>query len=465
MRHAPTGIQALRLMVASLALFCSLGQAATIVINNLDAGSGEGFDDPSPVSPVAGNPATTLGAQRLAAFQAAADDWAATLQSPVTISIDAQMTSLSCSQNSAVLGSAGPRGYVFRDFPEAPVPATWFPQALHNALTGTDGDSGRADIGANFNKDIGQPGCLQALGWSYVIHAPAPANTIPFTETVLHEIAHGLGFLSFVNYSTGQLLEGYSDQYTRFLLDETPTPTLWTALNDAQRKSSATDSGQLTWAGPRVADVAAILGAGRHAVSGRVRMYAPSTLSPGSSVSHWDTALSPNELMEPFRQNGSGRRLSNHLMLDIGWKARASLAVTKTDNQVSAKSGSATSYTMTVTNNGPADLTVVNASVTDVMPPTLTGVSWTCSGSGGASCASASGTGSISTSVTIPLAGMITVSVAATIDPGFSGTLSNTIYLAMPPHIQNTSSSSATDVTMIIDDGESPETIFRSDFE
>jgi len=427
--------------------------AATIVVNNLDAGSGTGFDDPTPVAPVTGNPATTLGAQRLAAFQAAADDWGATLVSSVTIVIDAEMSALSCTQNSAILGYAGPTGFIFRDFPGAPVPGTWFPQALHNAIRGFDGDPGRADVGAEFNQNIGQPGCLQALGWSYVIGAPAPAGTLPFTDTVLHEIAHGVGFLSFVDLQSGQLLGGFSDQYTRYLLDETPSPTLWTVLSNAGRANSATDTGNLTWTGPNVANVAALLTSGHHGVSARVRMYAPSSLQPGSSVSHWDTVLSPNEIMEPSLQSNNRRRLTNHLMLDIGWRGQVSLAVTKTDGQPSTTAGSPINYTITITNDGPADVSVVGATVADNMPAALNGVSWTCGGSGGASCSVANGVGSINTTVTVPRDGVITFQAAATVDGGFSGNLSNTVTVTLPATLQNTLSSSATDNTNVIDDG------------
>jgi hypothetical protein len=68
---------------------------ATFVINNLD-GPGEGFNDLTAVAPVAGNPGATLGAQRLNAFQAAADAWGQILDSPVTIVVDANMDPLPC---------------------------------------------------------------------------------------------------------------------------------------------------------------------------------------------------------------------------------------------------------------------------------------------------------------------------------------------------------------------------------
>src|SRR6185436_6285672 len=80
--------------------------AATIVIQNNDA-AGVGFNDPTPVAPVGGNPGTTLGQQRLNAFQFAANIWGATLNSNATITVKADWVSLSCTQTTAVLGSAG----------------------------------------------------------------------------------------------------------------------------------------------------------------------------------------------------------------------------------------------------------------------------------------------------------------------------------------------------------------------
>ena len=56
----------------------------------------------------------------------------------------------------------------------------------------------------------------------------------------------------------------------------------------------------------------------------RLRLFAPSTLQPGSSVSHWTTASSPNLLMEPSINGDivSDLDLSVLLMKDIGWRTR-----------------------------------------------------------------------------------------------------------------------------------------------
>ena len=60
--------------------------AATFVIVNGD-GPGEGFNDPTPAAPIGGNSGTTVGQQRLNAFQYAANIWGARLTSSVPIRV------------------------------------------------------------------------------------------------------------------------------------------------------------------------------------------------------------------------------------------------------------------------------------------------------------------------------------------------------------------------------------------
>ena len=79
---------------------------------------------------------TSRGAQRLIAFQHAADLWGAILRSDITIRVQATFDPLACSASSATLGQAGPDG-LHRDFAGAPVASTWYPVALANSLAGT----------------------------------------------------------------------------------------------------------------------------------------------------------------------------------------------------------------------------------------------------------------------------------------------------------------------------------------
>ena len=60
--------------------------------------------------------------------------------------------------------------------------------------------------------------------------------------------------------------------------------------------------------------------------SGRPFMYAPNPYQPGSSVSHWDTSLTPNQLMEPSINGDLTHEvtvpfdLTYSLLQDIGWQ-------------------------------------------------------------------------------------------------------------------------------------------------
>ena len=74
----------------------------------------------------------------------------------------------------------------------------------------------------------------------------------------------------------------------------------------------------LTWVGTNVLSMMGILSAGTS--GGHVQMYAPNPQQPGSSVSHWDTALFPDELLEPYDSPTSDYRLTLQSMKDIGWK-------------------------------------------------------------------------------------------------------------------------------------------------
>ncbi len=294
----------------------SAASAATITIVNLD-GVNEGFNDPTPATPVGGNNGTTVGQQRLNVFSRAAEIWGARLVSNVPILVAAKFDPLSCSDTSGVLGSAGPTS-VFRDFAGAPVASTWYTAAQANALAGVDLAPGNYDISATFNSELGKPGCLSTLSWYYGLDGNAPANGIDLLDTVLHEIAHGLGFLSLVDLSSGAKFgtPGRDDAYMRYLENHSTGKT-YPAMTNTERITASTNTGNLHWVGPNVLANIGILSSGTS--GGHVRMYAPNPAQPGSSVSHWDTVLSPDELMEPYLTPTTDYRLTIELLKDLGW--------------------------------------------------------------------------------------------------------------------------------------------------
>ncbi len=289
---------------------------ANIIINNND-GPGEGFNDPTPVAPVGGNPGTTLGEQRLNAFTYAANIWAQCLTSGVTIVVNAQMNGQFCSGGSAVLGSAGTTT-VHRDFAGAIQASTWYPQALANSLNGADLDPGNPDINATFNSNIGTSGSC-ALNWYYGYDMAAAGLNIDFITVVAHEIGHGLGFQTFQN-SAGNWFLGFQDTYGTFMYHDGAVPPDYPSMSAAQRGTCNLGDPNLVFDGTCTNTEAAALPVTAGMTNGRMRLHGPNPYQSGSSLSHFSPAISPNEMMEPFYNaplHDVG--IGIYLLKDIGW--------------------------------------------------------------------------------------------------------------------------------------------------
>lgn len=298
-----------------LTAFARVAPATTITVSVAD-GPNEGFNDPTPVAPVLGNPGTTLGEQRRNATEAAARYWEQRLDSDVDIVAEVTFDPLTCLQNGALLGSAGP-ATVHRDFPGAPLPDTWYVGALANSLSGSDLDPAAPELRARFNSnlDLGSPACLGGAGWDYRIGI-STGNPREFYNTVLHELMHGLGFLTLVDSSSGAKLLSRNDAFMVHLADKAIGKS-WPDMTNVERALSSVNTGNLVWTGPRTLEESTFLAAGLN--TGNPRMFAPSPLQPGSSVSHWDTELFPNELMEPSATATNEDWLTTKAMYDSGW--------------------------------------------------------------------------------------------------------------------------------------------------
>jgi hypothetical protein len=242
--HDSTKLGALALSLALGAV--AAGQAAAdanIIIVNLD-GPGEGFNDPTPATPVGGNKGKTLGAQRLIAFQHAAKIWGETLDSNVTIRIQAAFNQLAPN----VLGSAGAisasRDFVgVGQFPGAEFADTWYGAALANKRAGVDLEPTTNDISAQFNSDFNF-----YLGLNNN-HGAQP----DLVAVLLHEFGHGLNFQTFYNRSNGSPFQGRTDIYARYLFDRTVQLT-WPQMSNQQVAASSINFGNLVWSGQTVTD-------------------------------------------------------------------------------------------------------------------------------------------------------------------------------------------------------------------
>jgi len=201
-------------------------------------------------------------------FQAAVDVWSANFSSSVPVTIDATWARIS---SYGVLGSARPGSY-FAGFDKAPDSSLWYPSALANALAGKDLDPKQSEIVIQVNS---------IAEWNTRNDGLSHPNEYDLESVFLHEMGHGLGFLSTDSYDT---FFGYGsiDQPTPFdayvqvedgrRLSDLPTPSI--ELGKAL-------TAPLVWSGPL--GIAANDGV-------KPLLYTPKKYEEGSSVSHLDEA-------------------------------------------------------------------------------------------------------------------------------------------------------------------------------
>lgn len=200
--------------------------------------------------------------------QAAIDIWSANFSSAVPITVDATWARAS---SPGVLGSARPGNY-FSNFANAPDPILWYPSALANAISGTDLDKRNPEIIIQANS---------TANWDQRNDRKPTTSEYDLTSAFIHELGHGLGFLSTDNY----------DNFYKYGILEQPTPfDAFTQTPDGRRLSDlpspSVDLGTaltntLVWTGPL----------GITANGGvKPKLYTPARYEPGSSVSHLDEA-------------------------------------------------------------------------------------------------------------------------------------------------------------------------------
>ena len=244
-----------------------------------------------------------------AAFQTAVDIWSYSISSSVPIKITANWVAL----GSGVLGSAGP-ALIHRNFENAPN-NKFYACALANQIAGFDIAPTSSDIVANFNSDF---------SWYYGTDGNNSSSQYDLVSVVLHELAHGLGFLSSAGYNEGNgegnLGLGTNDVnliYDEFLLlgiNGTPL----SSLSDGAVLGNAFTSNNVYCSSPEAA---------LSNSNNQPKHYAPANWDSGSSISHWDEVTfipgSINSLMTPQIASGESIHTPGPMTLgffqDMGW--------------------------------------------------------------------------------------------------------------------------------------------------
>jgi hypothetical protein len=245
-------------LAATILAGATAATAADFVLVNIDP-PGTGFNDPAPATPVGGNTGTTVGEQRLIAYNRALQQWGSILKSNVPIVVLGSFGPRDCTATGGVLASAGAWN-IDINFPNAPLQNHWYHSALANAIAGTDLYPGSdiidgADIQAVFNGNLGKPGCIEGSTWYYGLdNRPTAAGQIDFLNVFMHELSHGLGFQNFNDERTGITccgLPNFPDSNTALTRDNV-LGKRWNTMTAAEIRASAVRNGQVVWDGANV---------------------------------------------------------------------------------------------------------------------------------------------------------------------------------------------------------------------
>ncbi|MDB6017563.1 MAG: hypothetical protein JWR19_2052, partial [Pedosphaera sp.] len=297
------------LLLVTLLLTAVRSYGVPMAITYTDA-AGTGFFDNTARTPIGGNTGTTLGQQRRNVLEAVANRWGQTLEGNQTIQIQAHWLG----QGSSILASASPLGFSF-NFAGAPVANVAYPYPLANQLAGTDLDPASADILVNCNSDwdagVNAPDLRK---WYYGFDGARSGQDFDFYSTMLHEMAHGLGYISWLNQN-GSYQNNKPTIYDTFLINSIGQGLV--SLTQAERASAAISSNLF------------FIGAYAKLQNTNVppHIHSPPVWQPGSSISHLDevTYSIPqgiNEMQTPvssFPTHNVGTLVPG-IFEDIGWK-------------------------------------------------------------------------------------------------------------------------------------------------
>ncbi len=275
--------------------------------------------------------------QAQAAFEYAAGIWAHTVVSAVPIKVLAHFQQLP----TGTLGITFPNGR--KNFTNAPLPDKWYSTSLANSIAGVELNPGEVDIEIYLSS---------TTNWYYDSTGTVPSGKYDFVTIALHELCHGLGFLSIAKKTgtTGSLGMLTSTDFYPFTTSY-PWPNLDTLPSVFDSFLVTDQNEQLdTFPNPSILlgsklTSNAIYFNGTNAMAAnngtRPRIYAPLTFALGSSITHFNEATYPagniNELMTP---NGNpGYKLHDPgplcigVLKDIGWTISPNVGIAETNKE------------------------------------------------------------------------------------------------------------------------------------
>jgi hypothetical protein len=216
------------------------------------------------------------------------------------------------SMESGVLANSSTGGLAIGWAIDALNPNAWYPVALAEKIYGGSLNNDLAgDIILTINTNV---------NWYLGTDGNTPVNQYDLVTVIIHELVHGLGFFDSMSADESTGSWGYAslpviyDTFIENAAGNRLTDTLIFKNPSVELKNELT-SNQLYFNGPVL----------RSANSGaRIKIYAPSTYDPGSSVSHLDEDTPDSSaLMTPFIDKGEAihdpGNVTMAMLGDLGW--------------------------------------------------------------------------------------------------------------------------------------------------
>ncbi|HSE11674.1 MAG TPA: hypothetical protein VLB69_03475, partial [Rudaea sp.] len=322
------------------------------------------WTDPTAASPVGGNPGTTLGQQRQNALKYAVQQITQALQPPVSVTIHACWAHLGGDSNRAIIANATPVTFLV-DEPDyggyvLPLRYTWY--AITEAvraggasqcglLSGPCGGVKNEEIVATFNEDIGTANVLGGEQFYFGYTPDSNQLTIDFVSVAMHELTHGLGFIGLANTDSTlgpigakagidasnssidyqNLSQGpYDDVFDVNAAivntaNNTYTPFMGYEVNgagDAARAAALVSNNGLRWSDTAAVNATVNDNRALPVPQNFPLLYAPPTLSNGSTLSH---TFQDGDLMNPVYPFPPPRTmgLSQPMLSALGWSSNA----------------------------------------------------------------------------------------------------------------------------------------------
>jgi len=242
----------------------------------------------------------------------ASEIWETMLTSEVPIRVEVTWMEL----EQQALAAAGPTT-LFRGITGAPDPFIWYPVALAEAIVGdTLNENSNPDIVVRVNNQI---------DWYLGTDGNTPRGRFDLATVVLHELGHGLGFLSSSTATDTTGMLGLNDIpfiYDEFLVTgnerQLTNPVLFD--NPSKELLDAFTGNNLFFDSPTAADFND---------NRNPRIFAPSNFDRGSSISHLDEFAFRSDaegaLMTPRISSGEAihrpGNITLGIMREIGWNA------------------------------------------------------------------------------------------------------------------------------------------------